>query len=751
MAVLALTDDGRLTYCTCPPEKRGQGRCNHVAHQEKGQSVADFIASVDKRITIEGDKNENDNSDDTIKEYHIEDLNEEIFIHNIVKQNGIMTEDPNWQEVLESINNPFIIGKEDNYEEAELVEFNQDLIKRSLGNTLHLHAKYKFRGKIYDCDYGEVPAVNENGTITVEGVNWRVLPVIEQNKAGIISYSDNIVVRQKDRNNIAMVINKETKICKILGIAVAPEDVEEFLNMSDEERKNYNGNLTTGQRYALLNIDPIAFERVPDFTIDNLVKLPKDQCNDLSYRRVLGYKEIVRNELAAQSKRMGVTFRTNLKKRENYLALHPNASDEDLDIKYPLFYQVNITENIKKDLVSRSNVQIAENLNPIAALSQSKKVSLTGPGGYNKDKAPGMLRMPHKSHEGLVDSLDSSSGKNVGLTLTLSNGFINSRGFIEKNPKETICGSDFIPYLYHDDPSRSTMAVAHLKQSCPITGGEEPIIKTKAWDSIKGAKLGCNLNVAYIPEIGNFEDAVVISESAASKMKTIKTQSYEVKNSPLKVGDTVIRKQQIGNNFVKVGGTVKSVSENNVVIETVYDMGAGDKLSNRHGGKCIVSKVLPDSEMPKIKNDDGTESQVDVIMSPLSIIGRKNLGAIMELNDAYDQTHNVKSKDNVNEQRTVQYGNHLIKASAGTQFCMRLNHIAEEKLSSYADEVDSQMEPLGSRLGEQESILLSTSEDRLKILRYLRNQEARDSTNKLQNLMKAIGVDMSITQNDENN
>ena len=44
--VLALTTDGRLTYCVSPEEQRGKGRCNHVAHQKEGQSVADFIEEI---------------------------------------------------------------------------------------------------------------------------------------------------------------------------------------------------------------------------------------------------------------------------------------------------------------------------------------------------------------------------------------------------------------------------------------------------------------------------------------------------------------------------------------------------------------------------------------------------------------------------------------------------------------------------------------------------------------------------------
>lgn len=45
--VLALNISGNMTYCTCPPEKRGMGRCNHVEHQHDGESPQDFILRVE--------------------------------------------------------------------------------------------------------------------------------------------------------------------------------------------------------------------------------------------------------------------------------------------------------------------------------------------------------------------------------------------------------------------------------------------------------------------------------------------------------------------------------------------------------------------------------------------------------------------------------------------------------------------------------------------------------------------------------
>lgn len=52
----------------------------------------------------------------------------------------------------------------------------------------------------------------------------------------------------------------------------------------------------------------------------------------------------------------------------------------------------------------------------------------------------------------------------------------------------------------------------------------------------------------------------------------------------------------------------------------------GDKLAGRHGNKGVISKIVPIEDMPYL--DDGTS--VDIIISPLSVLARMNLGQLLE-------------------------------------------------------------------------------------------------------------------------
>ncbi len=65
------------------------------------------------------------------------------------------------------------------------------------------------------------------------------------------------------------------------------------------------------------------------------------------------------------------------------------------------------------------------------------------------------------------------------------------------------------------------------------------------------------------------------------------------------------------------------------IVVTVADLRkvqVGDKLAGRHGNKGVISKIVPVEDMPFL--EDGTP--VDVILSPLGVVSRMNLGQILE-------------------------------------------------------------------------------------------------------------------------
>jgi len=70
-------------------------------------------------------------------------------------------------------------------------------------------------------------------------------------------------------------------------------------------------------------------------------------------------------------------------------------------------------------------------------------------------------------------------------------------------------------------------------------------------------------------------------------------------------------------------GVIKRIE---VEVAEIRKIQAGDKLAGRHGNKGVISKVLPVEEMPFL--EDGTP--VDVILNPMGVASRMNLGQILE-------------------------------------------------------------------------------------------------------------------------
>ncbi len=63
-----------------------------------------------------------------------------------------------------------------------------------------------------------------------------------------------------------------------------------------------------------------------------------------------------------------------------------------------------------------------------------------------------------------------------------------------------------------------------------------------------------------------------------------------------------------------------------VKVAQIRKITVGDKVAGRHGNKGVITKIMPVADMPYLA--DGTP--VDIIISPLSVLARMNLGQLLE-------------------------------------------------------------------------------------------------------------------------
>jgi DNA-directed RNA polymerase subunit beta len=101
-----------------------------------------------------------------------------------------------------------------------------------------------------------------------------------------------------------------------------------------------------------------------------------------------------------------------------------------------------------------------------------------------------------------------------------------------------------------------------------------------------------------------------IVESTVAQVKLIKDQ-FEAKIEKMRGGDEL------------PPGVIKMVK---VFVAIKRKLQVGDKMAGRHGNKGVISRILPEEDMPYL--EDGTP--VDVVLNPLGVPSRMNVGQILE-------------------------------------------------------------------------------------------------------------------------
>lgn len=139
----------------------------------------------------------------------------------------------------------------------------------------------------------------------------------------------------------------------------------------------------------------------------------------------------------------------------------------------------------------------------------------------------------------------------------------------------------------------------------------------------KSVKSGSKIDDALLSDLskGQYWQLVVEDADVMSKIETIKS-SYDDKRAELnKIFTSKVEKVQSGDDLPQ--GALKVVK---VFVAMRHKLQPGDKMAGRHGNKGIVSRIVPEEDMPFL--EDGTP--LDVILNPLGVPSRMNVGQILE-------------------------------------------------------------------------------------------------------------------------
>src|SRR5207249_11808613 len=117
-----------------------------------------------------------------------------------------------------------------------------------------------------------------------------------------------------------------------------------------------------------------------------------------------------------------------------------------------------------------------------------------------------------------------------------------------------------------------------------------------------------------------------------------KEKAREVRDTSLKVPHGEGGKVIDVKTFSRANGDDLSPGVNELVrvyVATKRKIAEGDKLAGRHGNKGVISKIVPEEDMPHLA--DGTP--VDIILNPLGVPSRMNIGQVLETHLGWAARH----------------------------------------------------------------------------------------------------------------
>ena len=181
-----------------------------------------------------------------------------------------------------------------------------------------------------------------------------------------------------------------------------------------------------------------------------------DDIDHLGNRRVRSVGELIQNQ-----------FRIGLSRMERVVKERMSLSEVDSVTPQSLTNIRPLTAAMKEFFSSSQLSQFMDQINPLAELTNKRRLSALGPGGLSRDRAGYEVRDVHASHYGRICPIETPEGPNIGLISTLASyAKINKYGFIEtpyRKVNDSIIDESDVRYLTADEEKNYIIAQAKVK------------------------------------------------------------------------------------------------------------------------------------------------------------------------------------------------------------------------------------------------------------------------------------------------
>ena len=180
-----------------------------------------------------------------------------------------------------------------------------------------------------------------------------------------------------------------------------------------------------------------------------------DDIDHLGNRRVRCVGELLQNQ-----------FRIGLSRMERVVKERMTIQDNEVITPQALINIRPVVAAIKEFFGSSQLSQFMDQNNPLAELTNKRRLSALGPGGLSRERAGYEVRDVHNSHYGRMCPIETPEGPNIGLIGSLSTyAVINEYGFMETPyrvvDKENKRVTEEIRYMTADEEDKYIVAQAN--------------------------------------------------------------------------------------------------------------------------------------------------------------------------------------------------------------------------------------------------------------------------------------------------
>ena len=425
-----------------------------VINRIEGNTLKEDVISVDGKVVYKKGKKINKKERNVLREEFKKGINMEAYPFTHEFSHPDIVEVPTTYQLVGRILATNLDGKKVTFEKGTvLTESDVKEISKEF-DTIRVYAG--IIGKAVEVNNNNVNAVLDYGSrlYTIGRVtNLKGEDILNDGELIVDRYIPDMDVLPMTKANqeiITSLATNEKAIIYLVGAAVqiayvaSDDDLNHSIKVVGVDPFDYKKTITTSDMYALYSYQLNMLDGVGE----------ADDIDMLGNRRIRTVGELIQNQF-----RIGLSRMERVVKERMSIADISTLSPKQLTNIRPL------TAALKEFFSSSQLSQFMDQQNPLAELTNKRRISALGPGGLTRERAGFEVRDVHNSHYGRICPIETPEGPNIGLISNLTTyAKINEYGFIQ-TPYRVVDEkghvTDEVVYLSADDEADYVIAQAN--------------------------------------------------------------------------------------------------------------------------------------------------------------------------------------------------------------------------------------------------------------------------------------------------